>query len=126
MTKLSKSLNNLFKTLNESSSEKEGEEVHFPEARELFQQAANIGAVGVGSSDADFEKMDQLNSQISTIIDHEKKHEWRKGEAEYKGKPVTIHQTWFGKAKRLQALIEDENGNHSGVSAFALKNVRLY
>lgn len=122
MTKLSKSLKNLFKSVQQG----QGEEVHFPEAKELFQQAANMSAIGVDNPDADFDKMDELNSQIGAIIDHEKKHQWRKGEAEYKGKPVTIHQTWFGKAKRLQALIEDENGNHRGVAAYSLKKIKLY
>lgn len=126
MTKLSKSLNNLFKSLKKNLHERDGEEVHFPEARELFQEAAKMGSIGVGSKDTDFDKMDKLNEQIGSIIEHELKHQWRKGQAEYEGRPVTIHNTWFGKAKRLQALIEDENGKELGVAAHRLKNIRLY
>lgn len=120
--KISKSLKNLFKSVQQG----QGEEVHFPEARELFDQARKLQPLGSEGSDEDYQKMDELNSQISQIIDHEKKHEWRKGEAEYNGRPVTIHQTWFGKAQRLKALVEDEDGNHHGVPAYRLKKIKFY
>lgn len=126
MTKLSKSIKDLFKTLKKSSPEDIGETVEFPRAKDLFDEARKLKPIGVGDSDEDFEKMDKITAQVNAIRDHEKKHEWRQGEAEYNGKPVKIKQTLVGRTGRLMALIEDEDGAHHYPCAYNLKNVKFY
>lgn len=111
MNKLSKSLNNLFKTLKKSS-----EELNFPSGKEheqlLSQQAEEVDP--------------KLFSDFEKLQENERKYQFMTGEAHHEEKPVRILDTrMLGSPNRLRALIEDEDGKRNIVQIHRLKNVKL-
>lgn len=111
MTKLSKSLSNVFKNLKKSS-----DGLNFPSGKEYEQLL---------SQDADKTDPSVLEN-FKQLQENEKKYEFMTGEGEHEESPVRILDTrMMGSPNRLRALIEDDSGKRNIVQIHRLKNVKL-
>lgn len=115
MAKLTKSLKELFKNIEEKNENVQS--LNFPSGKEyenlLSQEAENIDP----SSLDEFKK----------IQENEKKYQYLIGEGEVENKPIKILDTRMaGSPSRLRALIEDDSGKRNIVQIHRIKNVKFH
>lgn len=114
--KLTKSFKNILFSLKKS----EEEYLHFPSGKEHESRFSEDAGDFPEEADKNIEAFKQLQ-------DNERKWEFRAGQAELEGKPVTILDTrMLGKnAPRLRALVVDEDGKTSIHQIHRLDKIKL-